>query len=240
MIWLVVALGCHPWPKALFPTRIVLFACILRGVMSWLVEANEGLASCFLDKIRILNKNVPHKGKLYASVQNNGHSRFAWVIAHQPTLIWQGMGVAPGTAEDMYSGQAEAFGILAATIFLSHYISYYCNPIPAMQIQNNIGVVTTLANLQKDTIKHPNNTTANDHDIFLEITTTANNCTGITFQQYLHVQGHQDTKPHHQLTIVNNITSTVIILLSNTLRHNHCPALPMATQSLMQPNPILK
>jgi len=48
-----------------------------------------------------------------------------WVIAHQSTPLWWGMGLAPGVVEDMYSGQAEAFGILAATTFLSHYISYY-------------------------------------------------------------------------------------------------------------------
>jgi len=31
-----------------------------------------------------------------ASIQNNGQSRFAWVIAHEAAPLWWGMGLAPG------------------------------------------------------------------------------------------------------------------------------------------------
>jgi len=53
----------------------------------------------------------------------------------------------------MYSGQAEAFGILAVITFLSHYISYYSNPIPATKIQcfcDSLGIITALANMQQE------------------------------------------------------------------------------------------
>jgi len=53
-----------------------------------------------------------------ALVQKCGHSGFVWVIAQQATIIWRGQGLAPGPADDMHSGQAEAFGLLAALTFL--------------------------------------------------------------------------------------------------------------------------
>jgi len=50
-----------------------------------------------------------------ASVQKNGQSGFAWVITHEHHPLWQDMRLAPGTANhDMYSGRAEAYGLLAA------------------------------------------------------------------------------------------------------------------------------
>jgi len=125
------------------------------------------------------------------------------VIANELTLLWHRMGLALGPANDMYLGQAEAFGISAATIFLIHYLSYYHHPIPTMTLQcfcDNLRVMTTLASMQQERIQCPNNTTNNDCNIYLEITATAIRCIGITFQ-YLHVQGHLDTKLDHQLTI---------------------------------------
>jgi len=35
------------------------------------------------------------------------------------------LGLAPGPAEDMYSGQAEALGMLAALTFLQYITCYY-------------------------------------------------------------------------------------------------------------------
>jgi len=60
-----------------------------------------------------------------ASVCKNNHSRFAWVIAHEAVALWHRVGLAPGTSDDMYSGQAEAFGLLAALTFLQHYVASY-------------------------------------------------------------------------------------------------------------------
>jgi len=45
----------------------------------------------------------------------------------------------------------------------------------------------------------PNDTTNNDMDLYMEIHATATKCQHILFQ-YLHVKGHQDAKPNHQLT----------------------------------------
>jgi len=39
-----------------------------------------------------------------ASVQKNKQSGFAWVITNKNTTIWKGVGLAPGNAEDTYSG----------------------------------------------------------------------------------------------------------------------------------------
>jgi len=53
-----------------------------------------------------------------ASVQKTKQSSFAWVIAQDDQSLWKGVGLAPGTADNMYSGRAEAFGLLAALLFL--------------------------------------------------------------------------------------------------------------------------
>ncbi len=53
-----------------------------------------------------------------ASVQKTKQSGFAWVIAQDDQSLWKGVGLAPGTADNMYSGRAEAFGLLAALLFL--------------------------------------------------------------------------------------------------------------------------
>ncbi len=60
-----------------------------------------------------------------ASVQKTKQSGFAWVITNKHTTLWRGVGLAPGHAEDMYSGRAEAFGLLAGLLFVQSYLSYY-------------------------------------------------------------------------------------------------------------------
>jgi len=60
-----------------------------------------------------------------ASVQNDGQSGFAWVITHNTAPLWRGLGLAPGPEVDMYSGQAEDFGLYAALSFLQYYVSCY-------------------------------------------------------------------------------------------------------------------
>jgi len=51
-----------------------------------------------------------------ASDQKMGHSGFGWLIANEDTILWKGQGLAPGLVEDMHSGQAEAFGMLADSV----------------------------------------------------------------------------------------------------------------------------
>jgi len=60
-----------------------------------------------------------------ASVQKSKQSSFAWIITHDTTTLWKGIGLAPGTDEDIYSGRAEAFGLLAGLLFIQHYIKSY-------------------------------------------------------------------------------------------------------------------
>jgi len=60
-----------------------------------------------------------------ASVQKNKQSSFAWILSHDTTTLWKGVGLAPGTTEDIYSGRAEAFGLLAGLLFIQHYIESY-------------------------------------------------------------------------------------------------------------------
>jgi len=139
-----------------------------------------------------------------ASVQKSGQSRFVWVIAEEHTPLWCGMGLAPGPEEDIYSGRAEAFGLLAAISFLTNYISQFDPPIPPTTVDcfcNNLGVIATLTAMQETTISRPNDTTADDHDIYLEITATVTRCTNLALS-YQYVPGHQDTKANRPLTTI--------------------------------------
>jgi len=54
--------------------------------------------------------------------------------------------------------------------------------------------------MQDTTIVRPNGTTADDHDLYLEIATTASRCQNITFI-YNHIKGHQDNDRDRCLTI---------------------------------------
>jgi len=91
-----------------------------------------------------------------ASVQNNKQSRFVWVINHGDTTIWTGTGLALGDAEDMYSGRAEAFGVLAGLLFFSYYIScYHPNQYKGTSLQcfcDNLGVITNVTELRQSHI----------------------------------------------------------------------------------------
>jgi len=115
--------------------------------------------------------------------------------------MWRGVGLAPG---DIYSGRAEAFGMLAALIFLQHYVNSY-GPLrfSGSTVQcycDNLGLITTLNEMKTMTTTYPNDTTKDDQDIYLEITTTARRCEPIDLQ-FHHIQGHQDTKANCPLTI---------------------------------------
>jgi len=60
-----------------------------------------------------------------ASMQKDKNSGFAWVIANQATKLWTGVKLAPGAVDNIYSGWVKAFGMLAALLFLQHYIQNY-------------------------------------------------------------------------------------------------------------------
>jgi len=99
-----------------------------------------------------------------ASVQKTKQSGFTWTIAHENTPLWKGVGLAPGPAEDIYSGRAEAFRLIAGLTFLQYYISCYGHhTFHENTLQcfcNNIGVTTNVTALLHQAPTRPNDTTS--------------------------------------------------------------------------------
>ncbi len=142
-----------------------------------------------------------------ASVQKNKQSGFAWIIAHDDSPLWRGTGLAPGPAEDIYSGRAEAFGLLAGLTFLQHYIDSYGKTnfqnAPLHCYCDNAGVITNVKALLTPTTTRPNDTTDNDRDIYLAIRNATIRCNPLKVN-FIHVKGHQDKNPKRALTVVEN------------------------------------
>jgi len=101
--------------------------------------------------IRLLNQSIPVMIVSNASVQKNGNGGFAWIIAQNTQLLWQGTGLAPGPEEDSYSGRAEAYGLLAAITFCTFYVECY-EALPRTTTIScycdNAGVITNLTKMQ--------------------------------------------------------------------------------------------
>jgi len=118
------------------------------------------------------------------------------------------MGLAPSTSNDMYSRQEEAFGLLAALTFLQHYVTSYGPTQFRDSIINcycdNLGIITMLTEMTTTTITCPNETTNNDHNVYLEIMATAQRCQPLEIH-YFHVLRHQDKKANHPLTITEQL-----------------------------------
>jgi len=118
-----------------------------------------------------------------ASVQKNKQSGFAWTINHGDTTIWTGVSLALGPAEDMFSGRAEAFGILAGLLFLSYYIScYQPDHYDGTTIHcfcNNQGIITNVTDLHQNHILRPNDATTDDQDVYVAICKAAHQCNPI-------------------------------------------------------------
>jgi len=177
-----------------------------------------------------------------ASVRKHNHSGFAWVIANDAVALWRGVGLAPGTSDDMYSGRAEAFGLLAALTFLQHYITSYGPDRFSDSTINcycdNLGIITTLTEMADTVVTHPNDTTNDDRDVYLEIMATARRCQPLVIS-YFHVLGHQDKKANHPLTITEQLNvecdkNAKRYVLSTTIRSTNYgnPALPAAQPHL--------
>jgi len=129
-----------------------------------------------------------------ASIQKYVQSRFAWVIAHESTPLWSGLGLLPSLAEDMYFGHAEAFGLFVVITFFAYKSLLLSQPVLVLEIQ-----CFCKTSMQTSSIIMPNDTTANNHNIFLAIADAANKCSPLTFQ-HLHVKG-QDANQQCPLTI---------------------------------------
>jgi len=108
-----------------------------------------------------------------ASVQKNKQSSFAWVLTCQETTLWKGIGLTPGHTEDIYSGRAEAFGVLAGLLFLQHYITSYdltqFTDSPLTCFCDNAGVINNVNDLLSIMITRPYNSTNDDQDVYLAI-----------------------------------------------------------------------
>ena len=139
-----------------------------------------------------------------ASVQKNKQSSFAWVITCHETILWKGVGLAPGHHEDIYSGRAEAFGVLAALLFLQHYIKSYeptqFTDSPLTCYCDNAGVINNVNDLLSIKITRPNDSTNDDRDVYLAISDAILKCCPLT-TQLCHVKGHQDRDPKRKLTL---------------------------------------
>jgi len=136
-------------------------------------------------------------------VQKTGNSRFAWIIVQNQKQLWHGQGLAPGPEEDMHSGRAEAFGLLAALTFLSHYLSCY-DTLPddtkLIGFCNNSGVITNITSQCDCKIPWLNDTTNNDRNLLLVINELITKCQPLEIQ-FLYIKGNQDAKANHPLTI---------------------------------------
>jgi len=139
-----------------------------------------------------------------ASVQKNKQSSFAWIITHDTTILWKGVGLAPGHAEDIYSGRAEAFGLLAGLLFIQRYIESYdpqqFNDSPLTCFCDNAGVITNVSELMTAIHRRPNATTNDDRDVYLAISDAIARCNPLQIQ-LSHVKGHQDKDPKRKLTL---------------------------------------
>jgi len=137
-----------------------------------------------------------------ASVQKSGHSGFAWIIVHNETQLWHSQGLAPGPAEDMHSGRAKAYGILAALIFIQHYLSCYPPVLASTTLTfycDNLGVITNINSFWEEITLRPNDTTEDDRDLIIAISAVADRCHPLELQ-FMYVKGHQDTKADRPLT----------------------------------------
>jgi len=143
-----------------------------------------------------------------ASVQKNKQSGFAWVITNRTTPLWRGVGLAPGPAEDMYSGRAEAFGLLAGLIFIQSYLEQYNTPkAEGTRLQcfcDNQGIISNINAMQDATMTCPNDATSDDYDLYHAICTTVKRCQPITIT-FWHVKGHQDRHQNRPLTHIEQL-----------------------------------
>jgi len=185
----------HTMPQQQFQSSLPLWKLILFGSLCK-AYTNKTLYHMLINKHPIMLVSD-------ASVQNNGQSGFAWVIAKGATPLWQGLGLTPGPEEDMYSGRAEEFGLFVAISFLQYDILCYQPAIPATTIPcycNNLGVVMNLNLLTATFIVRPNDTTNDGCNIYLTIQQAATACTALKLQ-YCHVKGHQDANLQHPLMV---------------------------------------
>jgi len=130
-----------------------------------------------------------------ASVDAAKHSCCAWSI-HSTTTLWHSEGIVPGNYDDTYSGQSEAFGLLTALMFIHHYLQHYPYQQPLLQSPlmvycDNGSTITEATKYSNFSDLYPNQTLADDHDIYQEIAQTVVNLPQFSIH-FIHVKGHQN------------------------------------------------
>jgi len=147
----------------------------------------------------------PNLSSQWCLTQQSG---FLWIIAHDNQKLWKGVGLAPGAAKDIYSGHAKAIGLLAALLFLMHYIESYSKADFTNTSFNcfcdNISVITWSTEKINAPWMYPNDAITDDNDLYSVLASTIRCCAPANLQ-FLHVQGHQDTKANRPLTIVKQL-----------------------------------
>ncbi len=94
-------------------------------------------------------------------------------------------------------------GLLAALTFLSYYLSCY-EPLQPTTVRcycDNASVITNINQTQESHTQRPNDTTANDSDLYVAIASIIQQCHPLRMR-FIHVLGHQDAKKKRPLTLV--------------------------------------
>jgi len=165
------------------------------------------------------------------------------ILTNGEQNLWAGVGITPGTAEDMYSSQAEAFSVLAGLFFFNYYTACFpkTNDTHA-QLQcfcDNLGIITNVTEMHKAMIQWLNDMTANDYDVYIAICQAAETCKHIQMS-FNHVKGYQDKDPNRPLTYVKQLNVdcdcrakwyTTSVQQSSTTYGN--PMIPMAQPHLI-------
>jgi len=112
------------------------------------------------------------------------------------------------------------------------------NEFPSTSIKcfcYNLGIITTLTDMQNNTVVHPNDTTNDDCNVYMEILDVTTCCVLITLM-FLHVKGHQDTNKHCPLTVIEQLNVNCNQATKNMSHPPHKWAHPLATQPCLQHN----
>ncbi len=109
-----------------------------------------------------------------ASMDHTLNSAFAWTIAMPHKTLWTGIGTVPCKKQDIYSGRAEGFGLLAAVHFLLAYIksSNFLTLRPNIKLKihcDNMGIIQLLNNTPNDIMTQPSATIMDNYDLIREI-----------------------------------------------------------------------
>jgi len=98
--------------------------------------------------------------------------------------------------DKLYSGLAEAYGVLTALSFLQHYIQHfpttYHSPPRIYVCCDNQGMITCINNHHEQPL-NPNHTLFDQYGVFHVIHSTTHDLAPLQIR-YIHVHGHQDTR----------------------------------------------